>query len=72
LKEIKDINESFMNPALGVWEKIMGICLVLLNMAGHHPGFSVILGLNIVLAFSLPVAGKFSRKDQNFSSLSQV
>jgi hypothetical protein len=30
----------------------------LLNIAGNHPGFSVILGLNILLAFSLPVAGK--------------
>jgi hypothetical protein len=58
LKEIQNIDESFMNPELGEWEKIMGICLVLVNIAGHHPGFSVILGLNIVLAFSLPVAGK--------------
>ena len=47
-----------MNPELGVWEKTIGICLVLVTIAGHHPGFSVIFGLNIVLAFSLPVAGK--------------
>jgi hypothetical protein len=51
-----------MNPELGAWEKTMGVCPVLVKIAGYHPGFSVIFGLNILLAFSLPVAGKIIQK----------